>query len=91
MNILVFKTNELLVTGDELNNLECLNTDNFLCRCDEDFIDYECEYESDQNGIAVPTGDAFPTGFKSGNYRLYRPDHVRKVDPALADLSIFKL
>ena len=91
MIILVFETDELYVTGDELNNLECLNTDNFLCNCDEDFIEYECEYESDGNGIAVPTGDAYPVGFKSGDYRLYRPDHVSKIDPCLADLSIFKL
>ena len=77
MNILVFETNELLVTGDDLNNLECLNTDNFLESCDEDFV------MRDDGGIEC--------GFEPGDYRLYRPNHVSKVDPCLGDLSIFKL
>jgi len=77
MNILVFETNELLVTGDVLNNLECLNTDNFLCNSDEDFI--------------IRDDEGFDVGFEPGNYRLCRPDHVSKVDPSLSDLSIFKL
>jgi len=77
MNILVFETNELLVTGDVLNNLECLNTDNFLCNSDEDFI--------------IRDDEGFDIGFEPGNYRLYRPDHASKVNPCLADLSIFKL
>ena len=75
MEILVFETNELFVTGDDLNSLECLNTDNFLETCEEDFIvDDEGWYR-----------------FESGKYRIYRPDHVCKTNPSLADLSIFKL
>lgn len=76
MNILVFETDELLVTGDVLNNLDCLAMDNFLEECEEDFI---------------VKGDGQRRWFEPGDYRLCRPEHVSKTDPALGDLSIFKL
>ena len=82
MTIIVFQKGqtEIEMTGKELNSLD--GTFEALPELEKDYADY-LEYEKD--------GDGFPIGFKDGLYRVSRPKHVSLTNPALGDLSFYKI
>ena len=73
--VLSFEDNELIVDASILDELE--DAWQFLHDTDEDFV------AKDDDGCIV--------GFRAGTYRLHRPEHVSKINPFLADLSIWHL
>jgi len=85
MNIIVFENNqkEIELTAEQLNNLD--QTFDYLCLHNQDLKDW-VEFEFNKN-----LSEHYPVAFKSGTYRISRPDHVSCTNPSLSDLSIFKI